>query len=79
MANGDLSAVRWPHPLSVASGIFAGNRMHEMNLAQTRIVKDCVYEAIRNSQDRDSLLHIHNTTHWRNMMKQQTRRLEDNL
>lgn len=34
-------------------GIFAGNRMHEMNLAQTQIVKDCVYEAIRNSQDRE--------------------------
>ena len=26
--------------------------MHEMNLAQTQVVKDCVYEAIRNSQAR---------------------------
>ena len=27
--------------------------MHEMNLQQTEIVKDCVYQAIRNSQDRE--------------------------
>lgn len=37
--------------VGLSGGIFAGNRMHEMNMQQTQIVKDCVYEAIRNSQD----------------------------
>ena len=31
--------------------------MHEMNLAQTQVVKDCVYEAIRNSQARQKGTH----------------------
>jgi len=43
--------LHWPAGQACSTCIFAGNRMHEMNLAQTQVVKDCVYEAIRNSQD----------------------------
>ncbi|CAJ1333229.1 unnamed protein product, partial [Effrenium voratum] len=43
--------LHWPAGQACATCIFAGNRMHEMNLQQTQIVKDCVYAAIRSSQD----------------------------
>lgn len=43
--------LHWPAGQACSTCIFAGNRMHEMNLQQTEIVKDCVYQAIRNSQD----------------------------
>eukprot|EP00930_Biecheleria_cincta_P003993 TRINITY_DN10489_c0_g1_i1.p1 TRINITY_DN10489_c0_g1~~TRINITY_DN10489_c0_g1_i1.p1 ORF type:complete len:2442 (+),score=348.99 TRINITY_DN10489_c0_g1_i1:330-7655(+) len=43
--------LHWTGGPSCATCMFAGNRMHELTASQTAEVKNCVYEAIRKSED----------------------------
>jgi len=47
----NVTYLHWPHGQKCSNCIFAGNRMHEMSMRQTKAVKNCVLEAIRNGED----------------------------